>query len=45
MMREIMMTPYDGENINSYYNNEGNNDEFAPDPPTNDVNTNYNYDD
>ena len=34
--------PYDGENINAYSNNEGNNYEVAPDPLTNDVNINYN---
>ena len=27
--------PYDGEDINAYSNNKGNNDEVALDPPTN----------
>ena len=39
------MRPYDGENINACSNNEGNNDEFSPDTPTNDININYNYGD
>ena len=38
-------TLYDGENINAYSNNEGNNYEVAPDPPTNKVNINANDDD
>ena len=30
--------------MNAYSNNEGNNDEVAPNPPTNDVNINANSD-
>ena len=37
-------TPYEGENINQYYNNEGNNDDVAPAPPTNDISINTNSD-
>ena len=37
--------PYDGENMNASSDDEGNNDEFAPDHPTNDVDINDNYDD
>ena len=35
-------TPYDGENMTSYPNNEENNDEVSPNQPTNDeiINTN-----
>ena len=36
------MTPYDGENINAYSNNERNNDEVSPNPPTNDIKLNAN---
>ena len=38
-------TPYDSENINAYSNNEGYNYEVAPEPHTNDININANYDD
>ena len=38
-------TPYHGENINAYYNHEGNNYEIASNPSTNDVNINSNSDD
>ena len=44
-MRVPPRTPYDGENMNAYYNNKGNNDEVDLDPPKNDDITNYNYDD
>ena len=37
-------TPYDGENINAYSNNEENNDEVVPNPPTNDEIINSNSD-
>ena len=42
---DALETPYDGENITAYSNNEGNNYEVAPDPPTNKVNINANDDD
>ena len=38
-------TPYDGENINDYSNNEGNNCDVAPDPPKYDEIINVNYND
>ena len=44
-MRMPFETPYDGENINASSDDEGNNDEIAPDPPTNDININDNSDD
>ena len=37
--------PYDGENMHASSDDEGNNDEVAPDLPTNDVNINANSDD
>ena len=42
---ENMNASFDDEGNNAYSNNEGNNDEVAPEPPTNDVNINANSDD
>ena len=36
--------PYDGENMNTYSDDEGNTDEVTPDPPTKDITINDNYD-
>ena len=38
-------TPYDGENMNAYYNNEEDNDEVVTGPTTDDENINDNPDD
>ena len=37
--------PYDGENMNASSDNEENNDEVSPDPPTNDISINANPND
>ena len=42
--QDAPQTPYDGENINYYSNNEENNDQVVPDQTTNDEIINANSD-